>query len=52
MKADFVNIPEKDLHGPETESQEFYEEVRREVESPKDERKDKKQEREAAQPVG
>lgn len=51
MKADFVNIPEKDLHGPETESQEFYEEVRREVESSQDERMEK-QEREAAQPVG
>ena len=50
MKADFVNIPEKDLHGPETESQEFYDEVRREVESSRDEQE--KEEREAAQPVG
>lgn len=50
MKADFVNIPEQDLHGPETESQEFYEEVRREVESSQDELE--KEEREAAQPVG
>ncbi len=52
MKADFVNIPEKDLHGPETESQEFYEEVRREVESSRDERDEERTEREAAQPVG
>jgi hypothetical protein len=31
--TDFMNIPEKDLHGPETESDQFSEEVRREVEN-------------------
>lgn len=32
MNDDFINIPEKDLRGPETESDQFAEEVRRAVE--------------------
>jgi len=32
MNTDFINIPEKDLKGPETESDQFSEEVRRAVE--------------------
>lgn len=31
--TDFINIPEKDLRGPETESDQFSEEVRRAVEN-------------------
>lgn len=36
MNTDFINIPEKDLRGPETESDQFSEEVRRAVEQSSD----------------
>lgn len=31
MNTDFINIPEKDLKGPETESDQYAEEVRQAV---------------------
>lgn len=33
MKTNFINVPDSDLRGPETENDDFAEEVRKDVES-------------------